>query len=163
MRLKINYKGEKKMATPKTSILTKLYYATTLDAVSKSQVLYVQEIPALEEAAEAITYNALEFESERQEQGTKTASQITIPVLYQESQHDALKTLSDAKTELYWFIRYPDATATVSGDPLVKYFTGTCNLVGDAITIGEMLQETLTIYRSSDVEESKDFPTGSSI
>ena len=146
------------MAAPKTSILTKIYYSTAKVA-TKDQVLFVQEIPQLEEPAEAISYNALDFESERQEQGTKTASQITVPVLYTEDQHDSLKILSDAKTELYWFVQFPEVTAETAGSPLVKYFSGTMNLVGDAISIGDMLQETLTIYRNSDVEESKGFPS----
>ena len=146
------------MAAPKTSILTKIYYSTAKVA-SKEQVLYAQEIPQLEEPAEAISYNALDFEAERQEQGTKTASTIAIPVLYTEDQHDALKLLSDAKTELYWFVQLPETTAETPGSPLVKYFSGSMNLVGDTISIGDMLQETLTIYRNSDVEENKGFPS----
>ena len=148
------------MATPKTSILTKLYYSENLVA-DPSQVLYVQEIPRLEGSAEAVVYNALEFESERQEQGSKTAETIEIPVLYAESQHDTLKTLSDAQTPLYFYVKYPEATATTTGYPLVKYFTGTLNLIGDAISIGEMLQDVVSIYRTSDVEESKGFPSAS--
>ena len=144
---------------PKTSVLTKLYYADDALGTNTSQVIYVQEIPELEEAAEPITYNALDFESERQEQGTKAATTIEVPVLYSETQHDSLKAISDAKTEKYWFIEYPDATASTPGSPLVKYFSGTMNIVGEAIAINEMLMDKLTIYRNSDITEVKGLPT----
>lgn len=143
--------------TPKTSILTKLWFSTNI-YITPTQVVYAQEIPQVESAAETITYNSLEFVSERQEQGSKTASEIVIPILFTQAQHTTLKALSDAKTEMTWFLQYPEATATTAGDPLVKYFTGSCNLVGDTIAIGDMLQDQLTLYRNSDVTESAGFP-----
>jgi hypothetical protein len=142
---------------PKTSVLTKIYYADDVDS-ARSQVIYVQEIPILEEAAEAIAYNALDFESERQEQGTKAATTIEVPILYSETQHDTLKAISDAKSEKVWFIEYPEATAVTPGSPLVKYFTGTMNLVGEAIAINEMLLDKITLYRNSDITEQKGLP-----
>lgn len=145
--------------TPKTSLLTKLYYADSKLAGEKSQVIYVQEIPALKDPAEAITYNALDFASERQEKGSKTATTVTIPVLYAETQHSTLKAVADGNLEKYWFVRYPDTTATTTNKPLVRTFKATCDLEGDAITIGEMLQDNLTLYISSDIEESLDFPS----
>ena len=54
-------------AEPKASTLTKLYYADSKLTGTRSQVIYVQEIPALKDAAESITYNALDFASERME------------------------------------------------------------------------------------------------
>lgn len=147
------------MATPKTSMLTKLYYSATKVSASKDQVLYLQEIPSLKDPAEAITYNALEFESERQEKGQKAATTVTIPVLYEETQHTTLKAIADNNEEKYWFVRYPDTTAVSTGKPLVKTFKATCDLEGDTISIGDMLQDNLTLYISTDVEESIDFPS----
>lgn len=145
--------------TPKTSLLTKLYYADSKTTGTRSQVIYVQEIPVLEEPAEAVTYNALDLDGERQEKTFKPIPVVTIPILFTEAQHDELKAIADANTEKYWFVRYPDSTATTTGKPLVKTFVGTCDLSGDAITMGDMIQENLTLYRSSDITESKDFPS----
>lgn len=143
--------------TPKTSLLTKLYSADELDGV-RTQVVYVQEIPALEDAAEAIIYNALDFDGERQEQGSKSATTITVPVLYQMYQHQQLKAISDSKATKHWFVVYPEVTALVPGKPLVKHFTGSMNLVGDAISIGDMLQDNMTLYRNSEVTELEGLP-----
>jgi len=148
------------MATaPKVSTLTKLYYSDSKVSGTRSQVIYVQEIPALKEAAEGVTYNALDFSSERQEKGSKTATTVTIPVLYDETQHTAIKAIADANTQKYWFVKYPDTTAATTGKPLVRCFTATCDLEGDTISIGEMLQDNLTLYINSDVTESLDFPS----
>jgi hypothetical protein len=145
--------------TPKTSVLTKLYYADAKVTGTRSQVIYVQEIPALKEVAEAVAYNALDFASERQEKGPKMASSVTIPILYEESQHTTLKALADAGTVKHWFVRYPDVTAASTGKPLVKYFTASIDLEGDTISIGEMLQDNMTLYINSDVTETLDFPS----
>lgn len=148
------------MATaPKVSTLTKLYYSDSKVTVDRDQVIYVQEIPSLKEPAEGITYNALDFSSERVEKGHKTASVVTIPVLYDETQHVTIKTIADANTEKHWFVKYPDTTAASTGKPLVRHFTGTCDLEGDTISIGEMLQDNLTLYINSDVDETLDFPS----
>ena len=144
---------------PKSSTLTKLYYADSKIAGAKSQVIYVQEIPALKGPAESITYNALDFAAERMEKGSKTAETVTIPVLYSESQHTALKAIADASTEKYWFVRYPETTAAETGKPLVRCFTATMDLEGDTISIGDMIQDNMTLYINSDVTETLDFPS----
>ena len=41
------------------------------------------------------------------------------------------------------------------------YFTADCDLGMDTIAIDDMLKENLTLYRSSEVQESKGFPTTS--
>lgn len=143
---------------PKVSTLSTLWYASTLTG-DKTQVAYVQEIPPLKSAKEPITYNALDLEEEQQAKGTRKAETLTIPVLFTEEQHDALKALSDSDEEYYWFIKLPDSTAKTSGKPLVFYFSGACDLGLDTIAIDDMLKENLTIYRSSKVDETKGFPT----
>jgi hypothetical protein len=148
------------MATaPKVSILTKLYYADAKVSGTRSQVIYVQEIPALKEPAEAITYNALDFTAERQEKGSKSAVTVTIPILYDETQHTAIKALADSNEVKHWFVRYPDTTAAATGKPLVRHFTASCDLEGDTISIGEMLQDNLVLYINSDIDETLDFPS----
>ena len=147
------------MAEPKSSTLTKLYYSDEKVSGTKSQVIYVQEIPALKEAAESITYNALDFSSERMEKGTKTATTVTIPVLYSETQHASLKAIADTSAVKHWFVKYPDTTAVTENKPLVKHFTASIDLEGDSIAIGEMIQDNITLYINSDVDESLDFPS----
>lgn len=144
---------------PKSSTLTKLYYSDAKVSGTRSQVIYVQEIPALKEAAEAIAYNALDFASERMEKGTKTATAVTIPVLYSETQHTALKAIADSSAVKHWFVKYPDTTAVTTGKPLVKHFTASIDIEGDSIAIGEMIQDNITLYINSDVDESLDFPS----
>ena len=144
--------------TPKVSTLSTLWIASALTG-EKTQVAYVQEIPPLKSAKEAITYNALDLEEEQQAKGSRKAEVLTIPILFTEEQHDVLKAKADSDSEYYWFIKLPESTASTSGKPLVFYFTGACDLGLDTITIDEMLKENLTIYRSSQVQESKGFPT----
>lgn len=144
--------------TPKVSTLSTLWYANTLTG-ERTQVAYVQEIPPLKSAKEAITYNALDLDEEQQAKGSRKAETLTIPLLFTEKQHDKLKELADSDDEYFWFIKLPDSTATVSGKPLVFYFTGACDLGLDTIAIDDLLKENLTVYRSSKVSETKGFPT----
>lgn len=146
---------------PKVSTLSTLWVAETLTG-DKTQVAYVQEIPPLKSAKEAITYNALDLEEEQQAKGSRKAETLTIPILFTESQHDTLKTKSDSNKEYFWFIKLPESTASTATKPIVFSFTGACDLGLDTIAIDDMLKENLTIYRSSAVDETKGFPTAES-
>lgn len=148
--------------TPKVSTLSTLWVATSLTG-DRTQVAYVQEIPALKSAKEAITYNALDLDEEQQAKGSRKAETLTIPLLFTETQHDVLKAKADSDDEYYWFVKLPEATASTSDSPIVFSFTGACDLGMDTIAIDDMLKENLTIYRSSQVTETKGFPTASTI
>ncbi len=143
--------------TPKTSTLSTLWYSETKTG-EKKQVAYVQEIPPLKSAKEAITYNALDLDEEQQAKGSRKAETLTIPLLFTEEQHDELNALAESDKEYNWFIKLPDSTATMPGKPLVFNFTGACDMGLDTIAIDDLLKENLTIYRSSKVEETKGFP-----
>lgn len=145
---------------PKVSTLTKLFVASTLTG-EKTQVGYVQNIPKLQNTKEAITYNALDLEEEQQAKGSRKAETLEIPVLFTETQHDAIKEKADSDDSFYWFVQLPEETASTAGKPLTFYFTGACDLGMDEIEIDGMLQETVAIYRDSKVSESKGFPTES--
>ena len=147
--------------TPKTGTLTKVYYSekATPTESELTQVLYTEEIPELEEAPEAISYQTVDMGEEYSEQGTKKSTTPQIPVLYTRSQHTSLKELADSKKVVYWFIRYPDTTCAEDEQPLVKRFTGSCALTGQAITSGDMIKDTLTLYRNSEITESFGLPT----
>lgn len=143
--------------TPKVSTLSTLWYSETLTG-EKTQVAYVQEIPPLKSAKEAITYNALDLDEEQQAKGSRKAETLTIPLLFTEKQHDILNELSNSDKEYNWFIKLPDSTAVTVGKPIVFNFTGACDLGLDTIAIDDLLKENLTIYRSSKVNETKGFP-----
>lgn len=150
--------------TPKAGTLTKLYYSTnaTPSTNDLTHVMYTEEIPELEEAPDAVTYQTVDMEEEYSEQGTKKATQPAISILYTKSQHSSLKTLADSKAIVYWFVKYPDTTCGENEEPLVKRFTGSCALTGQAITSGDMIKDTLTLYRNSAIEEFEGFPTANS-
>lgn len=143
---------------PQVSTLSTLWNAETLTG-ERTQVAYVQSIPALKSAKEAVTYNALDLEEEQQAKGSRKAETLTIPILFTHEQHKRLRTLAEANKDSHWFIKLPDSTAEVDGKPLVFYFTADCDLGLDTIEIDGMLQENLTLYRSSAVLESDGFPT----
>ncbi len=143
---------------PKVSTLTGLYYAETLNG-EKTQIAFVQSIPPLKKAKEAITYNALDLEEEQQAKGSRKAEALEIPVLFTEPQHDKVKVLADSDKSYYWFIQLPKETAVTSDKPLTFYFSGAVDLGLDELEIDGMIQETITVYRDSKVQESKGFPT----
>ena len=84
---------------------------------------------------------------------------VEIEILFKEDQYDELKALQTAKTNGYWAIQLPEDTAAQQGKPLTWYFTGTCYIGMSEIAIDDMLKSKLTIYRSSEIKESKGFPT----
>lgn len=147
---------------PKTSTMTKLFHADTLaDLIAegtRKQVAFVQSIPEFLKAPEGITYSALDIPDERQAEGRQKAENLEIEILFKEDQYDELKALQTAKTNGYWAIQLPESTSE-SGKPLTWYFTGTCYIGMSEIAIDDMLKSKLTIYRSSEIQESKGFPT----
>lgn len=147
--------------TPKVGTLTKLYYSESATPTENdlTHVMYTEEIPELEEAPEAITYQTVDMGEEYSEQGGKKATQPAVSILYTKSQHSSLKALADSKVEKYWFVKYPDTTCAQGEQPLVKRFKATCALTGQAITVGDMIKDTLTLYRNSAIEEFEGFPT----
>ena len=148
---------------PKTSTMTKLFHADTLEdlksASERKQIAFVQSIPEFLKAPEGITYSALDIPDERQAEGRQKAENLEIEILFKEDQYDELKALQTAKTNGYWAIQLPEDTAAQQGKPLTWYFTGTCYIGMSEIAIDDMLKSKLTIYRSSEIEESKGFPT----
>ena len=147
---------------PKTSTLTKLFHADTLEdlksAEKRKQIAFVQSIPEFLKAPEGITYSALDIPDERQAEGRQKAESLEIEILFKEDQYDELKALQTAKTNGYWAIQLPESTSE-AGKPLTWYFTGTCFIGMSEIAIDDMLKSKITIYRSSEIKESKGFPT----
>lgn len=150
------------MSEPRTSTMTKLFHADTLEDLKsnteRKQVAYVQGIPEFLKAPEPVTYSALDIPDERQAEGRQKAETLEIEILFTEEQYDELKAIQTAKTNGYWAIQLPEETAKTTGKPLTWYFTGTCYIGMSEIALDDMLKSKITIYRSSEIEESKGFP-----
>lgn len=145
--------------TPYSTMLSKLYYATELEG-EKTQVAWVQEIPEFDPAPEGIEFSALDTDYTGQVPGRRSADAIAIPILFTEAQHDKLKAL-DKSTDYYWFILLPEETATTQGKPVCFNFQAKVRLGMAALSVDEMLQETITLYKSTEVSETKGLPEAS--
>lgn len=144
---------------PQVSMNTEVWYGTSETAATK-QIFYVQEIPSLVTARESITYGGLESDVESQVKGRRKAESITMPVLYYEEQADELNTLSESDTPHWFFIKLPESTAATDGKPLVYKFQATLDLSNDTISIDNMLQDTVTLYKQGPVTRMKGLPMG---
>ena len=140
--------------TPKTTMRTELWYSTSSSFSSMKQIFMVQEIPVLQSPKDAINYGCLEASTEFTTEGTRKAETITVPILLVEAQHNELKALADANTELYFAVKLPDSTTATTGHPICETFSGTIDLVFDTLSIDGMIQENLTIYKDSIVTET---------
>ena len=148
------------MATPKTGTLTKIYMSEKEYPEEKDLdlIMYTETIPALEESAEAITYETVDMGYEEQAKGSKKSTTPEIPVLYHRGQHKKLKDIADSNESRYFFVRYPDTTCEEGEKPLVKSFSGQMDLTGDEISAGDIIKDTLTLYRNSKVKETYGLP-----
>lgn len=150
------------LTPPKTSVGTELWYSTkktpavTADLI---QIFLVQEIPALQSAPESVSYSCLESPNEGTAEGVAKAESLKIPVLYSEEQHDAMKVLSDAKTQVYFWVKLPDSTAATTGKPLTFAFSGTLFQSNNTISNNGILQDDVTIFRDMTVTEQKGLPS----
>lgn len=142
---------------PKTSTMTKVFYATTKTR-ERTQIGYIQSVAEFLKAPEAITYSALDIPDERMAKGKIKAEPVEIPFLYTESQWDELRAVETADTEVYIFLQLPEDTSA-NNKPVTFYFKSTLAVGMDQIEIDNMLQSKVTLYRSSAIEESKGFPT----
>lgn len=139
---------------PDISKWAKVFYSETLTG-EKTQVAFVEEIPQLEEAPEQVTGTCLDLDYEFAQPGIKKATQIELPIYYTHTQHKKLRNLM--KKDLYWFFQNPAHTTDTV--PIVRYLQGKMHVTMDTVTVGEFLKDKMTIYKSSDLEESDGFPT----
>lgn len=150
------------LTPPKVSAGTELWYSTNETPATSAdliQIFLVQEIPTIKAAPEGVTYGCLESKSQGVAEGVANAESLTVPILYSEDQHDALKALADAKTQIYFWVKLPESTAGEAGKPLTFKFSGTIFIGNDTISLNGILQENMTIYRDMDVTEQKGLPT----
>lgn len=151
------------MPEPKSSIRTKVYHAPTItdlaDETKRKHVAYVQGIPEFLTPPEGIKYSAVDIPDEREAEGKQKLEDFVIEFLFTEEQYDELKAIQKAKNNEAWAIQLPEDTATTTGEPLTWYWTGTCFVGMSEIADEDMLKSKVKIYRSSEIEESKGFPT----
>lgn len=144
--------------TPAVAKKMKISFSPTLTG-ERTDVAFVQSIPAFFSLPDPITYTALDLEEEMQAEGIRKAENFDMPILYTENQWDDLSAIADAKQDVYWFIQMPEETATEVGKPLTFYFKGRIGLGNDAFETENMIQITARVYKSSAVKFSKGYPT----
>lgn len=149
---------QKFASTPQVARKATLWFSKTLIG-EKKQITDVQGIPTLKEARESFTYDALDYESQRQTKGGRPASTKTINVLYTEQGHKKLKELSDSEDSFFIFVKLPDSTIDQETDSLVFYFQAQVDLANDTFEADGVMQEQITLYINTEVEESYGFPT----
>lgn len=148
--------------SPETSMKTEVWYCeeeTPTSAKPLTQIFYVQEIPQLVSPKDPVTYSCLESDEEGSAKGMRKAEQLSMPVLYTEEQSDELYALSEGDTAYWFFIKLPDSTAVAEGKPLVYKFKAAIDVANDTISVGDMLKETVTLYKQSKVTRMKGLPT----
>ncbi len=143
---------------PAASPTTELYYAVVEDT-GLIQVFGNQSIPVITSPPETITYRTLESTTEFAVPGVTPYEGIEIENLYYKEQYTALKTLADANTELFWYVKLPDTTVA-SGEPMVIKWKGAFRINLAEIALDDMLRTTLTIYKSTKPAEISGLPTG---
>lgn len=141
---------------PDLSTLSKLFYADS-DTGERTQIAFTEEIPALEEAPEQITGTSVDIDYEFSRPGKVKAGTIEVPVFYTHTQHKRLKEIE--RKDKVFFVEYPESTAPSSEQALIKKFTGSLVVVGDTLSNDEWIKDTVTIYRTSKVEEIYEYPT----
>ena len=142
---------------PDVSTLSKLYYSKDKEGTDVTQICLTESIPALEEAPDQITGSAVDIDYEFSRPGKVKAGTIEIPVYYTHKQHKWLKEIE--RQDGYFFVVYPKNTAPQGENPLVKMFQGNLVTVGDELSDEEWIRDTVTIYRTTKVEESyEEFP-----
>jgi hypothetical protein len=147
------------MATePRTTMMTKLFHASER-AGERKQIAFVQSIPEFLTAPEPITWSALDIDDERQAVGRKKAENLEIELIFTEAQYDELKALQTANANEYWFIQLPEETAETEGKPLTWNFQATVHVGLTELALDDMIKAKITLYRNTEIEESKGFPT----
>lgn len=145
--------------TPQTSMKSKLLSADNNLGTNFEEIAYIQSISPFYSVPDPVKYRAIDKAEEMQAKGTKPAENIEIVVLYTQEQHKKIKAYENSDTPRYWFLKYPESTALVTGKPLVFRVQATCALAPESLEVDGMIQEKITLYKSSEVEEFDGMPT----
>lgn len=147
-----------KETNPEIAAKATLEYADTL-AGSKTKIAWVQNIGQLVQLPDGVTYSSIDKDEEFMAKGKKKAEAVDVEILFTHAEHKTLKTVADSDEENYFFIKYPEVTAQTTGKPLVFSFKATIALAPNAIEDGELLKDTIRIFKKSKVVETDGYPT----
>ncbi|MGN1012287.1 MAG: hypothetical protein ACI4ON_00430 [Clostridia bacterium] len=145
---------------PDIAMKATLEYAKTLIG-NKTKIAWVQNIGQLVQLPDGVPYSAIDKDEEYMAKGKKKAEAIDVEILFTHKEHNTLKKISDNDEENYFFIKYPEVTAEIKDKPLVFSFKGNIALAANAIEDGELLKDTIRIFKKSKVVETDGYPVES--
>lgn len=146
--------------TPEILKKAKVSYSTTLTG-AKIDIGYVQKIGQLKTLKEGVSYSAVDLDEERMASGKRKAETVDIETMFIHDMHDKLKTIAEAETQIYLFVRYPEVTAKTAGKPLVQSVKCTIDIAGQELSDGDFIKDTIRVFKQSNVVETEDYPTTS--
>ncbi len=146
--------------TPQIAMKAEVSYATTLTG-DKTSIGYVQKVGQLKTLKEGQTYSALDLEEERMAKGKRKAETVDIEMLFIQETHKAIKAIADADTPIYLFVKYPETTASVAEKPLVQTVKCTVDIAGQELNDGDLIKDTMRVYKESKTVETDGYPTAS--
>lgn len=156
-------KSDMTLGDPTSDVGVELYYAVTEDT-GLTQVFGLQGIPVISAAKEDVTYRTLESDEEFAVKGRRPRETIEITLVSQRKQHDALKALANSDAFPWWYVKLPDSyTAAGESKPKVIKWKGSVDLTFAEISLDGMIQDTLTLGKSTIPEEIDGLPSSSSI
>ena len=91
--------------------------------------------------------------------GKRKAETVTAEVLFVHKDHKTLKSMSDSGNVYYFFLKYPVSTASDGINPLVFTFKADIDYIANAVEDGELLKDTITFYKRTNVIETDGYPT----
>ena len=142
---------------PQSSIKTTLWYSETKFG-EKTQIAFVQCIPTMTSPKEGIAWGALDDDEEHMAKGRRKAESKEIVILYTEQQYKKLKEIADSDKSYWFFVKYPESTKDQETDSLVMSVSASMDLAHNEIAIDDMLQDTMTLFTDSKLEETYGFP-----
>ncbi len=146
-----------KETNPEIAMKATLEYASTLTG-AKTKVAWVQNIGQLAQLPDGITYSAVDKDEEFMAEGKKKAEAIDVEVLFTHLGHKSLKAIADNEEEKYFFIKYPQRTASDNENPIVFSFKATLAIAPNAVEDGELLKDTIRLFKKSKLVETDGYP-----
>ena len=145
---------------PEIAMKATLEYSKTLTG-AKTKIALVQNVGQLSQLPDGVTYSAIDKDEEFMAKGKKKIEAIDVEILFTHSEHKSIKELSDSDEENYFFLKYPERTAMVPGKPLVFSFKATAALVSNSVEDGELLKDTIRLFKKSNLVETDGYPVES--
>lgn len=146
-----------KATTPQVAMKAEVEYSTTLTG-TRTKIGYIQKVGQLKTLKEGQTYSALDLDEERMAKGKRKAEAVDIEMMFIQEMHKTIKTIADADTEIYLFVKYPETTASVATKPLVQTVKCTVDIAGQELNDGDFIKDTMRVFKNSDTVETDGYP-----